>query len=129
MQNVLVVDDDPELVRLVSAWLNQAGYETASVCDAMTCIQYARRSKPDAIVLDLGLPAGGGLIALERLKRNNETAGIPVVVLTARNTATARTQAEEAGAHAFVAKEGTKDELLAALSKACSNERDIPDSF
>lgn len=127
-KSILVVDDDPDIVLLVSGWLDASGYQTETAVDAMTCIQSARRSRPDAIILDLGLPAGGGLVALERLKRNTATATIPVVVLTARDTATARAEAEKRGAFAFVPKQGNKSFLLETVSTALG-EQDQRDSF
>jgi CheY-like chemotaxis protein len=127
-KRILIVDDDPDLITLVSAWLSKGGYETLSARDAMSCVAAARKDPPAAILLDLGLPAGGGLVALERLKRIEGTAMVPVIVLTSRNTATARASAETGGAFAFLAKEGSKDALLDAVALACE-AKEIPDSF
>jgi len=127
-KKILIVADDPDLITLVSAWLGKGGYETISARDAMTCVAAARKDPPAAILLDLGLPAGGGLVALERLKRMEGTAMVPVIVLTSRNTATARASAETGGAFAFLAKEGSKDALLEAVDRACATQ-EISDSF
>ncbi|MFK7896353.1 MAG: PleD family two-component system response regulator [Myxococcota bacterium] len=127
-KKILIVDDDPDLINLVSVWLGKDGYETEIARDALTCVAAARKDPPSAILLDLGLPAGGGLVALERLKRMEGTSMVPVIVLTSRNTATARASAETGGAFAFLAKEGTKDALLAAVCRACETQ-EASDSF
>ena len=127
-KKVLLVDDDPDLVKLVGAWLRGEGYDVVSAGDTMSCLQMARREDPDVIVLDLGLPAGGGLVALERLKMNAQFSHIPVVVLTGEESAKVAEEAQSKGAASYVHKSGSKEGLLLAVHRARESST-APDSF
>ncbi len=127
-KKVLLVDDDPDLVKLVGAWLRGEGYSVISTGDTMGCLQMARREEPDVIVLDLGLPAGGGLVALERLKMNAQFSHIPVVVLTGEESTKVAEQAQEKGAAGYVHKSGSKEGLLLAVHRA-HDAQSTQDSF
>ncbi len=78
----------------------------------------ATREKPDAILLDLGLPGGDGFVVLERLRSLGSTIGIPVIVVSAREPMSNRPLAIQAGASAFLQKPVKTDELLSALQRA-----------
>jgi two-component system KDP operon response regulator KdpE len=82
----------------------------------------AVREKPDAVVLDLGLPGGDGFVVLQRFNSSTSTIGIPVVVVSAREPLVNRPKALEAGAIAFLQKPVKTDELLQALRKALTHE-------
>lgn len=125
---VLVVDDDPDMLALVGAWLRSEQYEVVTAGDALACVQQAQREQPDVIVLDLGLPAGGGHVALERLKRNPRTAAVPVVVLTASQQAADLDRAADLGAVDVLPKAGDKTSLLAAIQKSVDSSQ-VADSF
>lgn len=126
---VLIVDDDPELVALVSNWLRKEGFETCSAGDGASCIAQARSQKPDVIVLDIGLPAGDGLTALGRLKKNMHTAGIPVVVLSAKSAEEASASAISAGAVGYVEKTGSRAQFVDVVRAAMENTDDESDCF
>ena len=115
---ILVVDDDKDIQRLLGLRLRSAGYETAFASDGITAISAARQQAPDLIVLDLGLPAGDGFTVLERLQALPQLAIIPVIVLTARESAETRARALEAGAECFVAKPFESEALLEAIAAA-----------
>lgn len=119
-QKILVVDDDKDIQRLLALRLGSAGYETAFASDGITAISAARQQAPDLIVLDLGLPAGDGFTVLERLQALPQLAGIPVIVLTARESAETKARALEAGAERFVAKPFESEALLEAIAAALS---------
>lgn len=119
-QKILVVDDDKDIQRLLALRLGSAGYETAFASDGITAISAARQQAPDLIVLDLGLPAGDGFTVLERLQALPQLAGIPVIVLTARESAETKARALEAGAERFVAKPFESGALLEAIAAALS---------
>ncbi len=114
-KKVLVVDDDPDMLRLMSVKLKKSGYEVAVASDGVACMSAVRKENPDLIILDLGLPAGDGFKTLERLKSLVPFAGIPVVVLTAREASEAKERALNAGATAFFEKTAGKDEVLGAV--------------
>lgn len=80
--SVLVVDDDPNMQRWASAILQSAGHRVAVAADAMVALMMVRSFHPDVVVLDLGLPAGGGKGFLARLRKLPAYGKIPVVILS-----------------------------------------------
>ena len=87
MSKILVVEDDADSRLGLCIRLKSAGYETCMAGDGLGATMAATKERPDLILLDLGLPAGDGLAVLERLKKNNATAAIPVIVVSARDPA------------------------------------------
>src|ERR1044071_3305908 len=81
---ILVVDDEPEAVELVDFNLKQAGYSVMTAADGAEALSKARATPPDLIVLDLMLPEIGGLEVCKMLRRDPATAGVPIIMLTAR---------------------------------------------
>jgi len=116
-KRILVVDDDPDIVRLLSKRLREDGYHVDSAGDGIACMSEIRRNRPDLVVLDLGLPAGDGFVTLERLRTNAAYEGLPVVVLTGRDASECEQQAIDAGANAFFQKTAGRDEFLATISR------------
>ena len=115
---VLVIEDDVDISRLLGMQLKAGGYELAYASDAVTAMTAARKAQPDLILLDLGLPGGGGLLVLERLRAIAELAATPVVVVTARTDAAGEQDARAAGAVDFIRKPVDADELTAAIERA-----------
>jgi len=114
-KKVLVVDDDPDMLRLMSSRLKKSGFEVAFATDGVSCMSEVRKQDPDLILLDLGLPAGDGFKTLERLRGQVAFADIPVVVLTGQDASDVKDRAMEAGATDFFEKTANKDDLLAAV--------------
>lgn len=117
-RTILVVDDDQDLLGAIVIRLRASNYEVISAADAIQATSLARRSQPDLILLDIGLPGGDGFLVLERMKNNQLTAMIPVIVLTGRDPASNRRRAEEAGAFAFFQKPVDNQALLTSISEA-----------
>ena len=82
---VLVVDDEPDLLELIHYNLTKAGYDVACVLSGEEALTYVHSSLPDLIVLDVLLPGLDGLDVCKVLRRNPMTAGIPIVMITARS--------------------------------------------
>ena len=117
---VLVIDDEPTMLRVVAANLRARGYEAltaATGADGLTAIE---TQQPDCIVLDLGLPDVGGLEVLRRLRT---WASTPVVILTARDDERDRATALELGADDYVTKPFAMAELLARVRGALRRGR------
>lgn len=123
MKTVLIVEDDQDHLRALQIRLHAAGYETIWASDGLQAVAAARRERPDAIVLDLGLPGGDGYQVLQRLKVLGPTALIPIVVLSARDPAVHRDRSLQAGAVAFFQKPADADALLKTLAECCASER------
>jgi CheY-like chemotaxis protein len=81
MSKILVADDSRFQVALLTAALEQRGFEVVVALDAMQAGMVALRTSPDAIVLDINMPGGSGIEVLKRLKRSTKTQRIPVVVV------------------------------------------------
>ena len=83
MSRILVIDDDPAITELVSINLEMAGYDTAQAEDGIKGQALALQMQPDLIMLDLMLPKVAGLTVCQRLRRDDRTSTIPVIMLTA----------------------------------------------
>jgi two-component system KDP operon response regulator KdpE len=118
---ILVVDDDPDLVRALRLRLRASNYEIATAGDGYAAIAAANKERPDLILLDLGLPAGDGFVVLERLQKNDINSGVPVIVLSARDPETNERRALRAGAAAFFQKPADNEELLNVIRVSLSH--------
>ncbi|MGY1772075.1 response regulator [Blastococcus sp. SYSU D00813] len=112
MSRVLVVDDDPQLLRALRITLRAAGYEVVTAADGRTALSEAAAGHPDVVVLDLGLPDLDGTEVLAGLR---PWFGGPVLVLSARTDSTDKVEALDAGADDYVTKPFDMGELLARL--------------
>ena len=117
-KTILIVDDNADTRLVLSARLKANHYHTVFAPDAFQVMSVALRERPDAILLDLGLPGGNGLMVLERLKANICLSGIPVIIVTAEDALDAETRAIKAGAIAFLQKPVDQDKLMAVVQQA-----------
>jgi CheY-like chemotaxis protein len=104
MGRVLVVDDEPDVLLLCRLNLEQRGHEFLEAAEGSKAIELARERQPDVIVLDLMLPGISGYDVLEALQRDDETSGIPILVLTAKSLRADRERSHGLGASAFLTK-------------------------
>ena len=112
---ILVVDDEPQVLRSLSAALTAAGYETAGAGTVAEAVEAAALRPPDAVVLDLLLPDGSGVEVARRLR---EWTQVPIVVVSAVDEETEKIAALDAGADDYVTKPYAVGELLARLRAA-----------
>src|SRR6058998_3537139 len=96
-QKILVIEDDPVARADLEARLEANGYTVARAADAASALTVVNREGPDLILLDLGLPAGGGYLVLERLRKIEALASIPVLIVTGRTDAETRKRVEAMG--------------------------------
>ncbi|TQJ33655.1 response regulator [Arthrobacter sp. SLBN-122] len=115
MRTVLVVDDEPQLLRALQVNLEAEGYRVLTALDGMAALKHAEGSHPDAMVLDLGLPDINGVDVITRIRR---TSSMPIIVLSARHGSVDKVRALDAGADDYVTKPFGLDELLARLRVA-----------
>jgi DNA-binding response OmpR family regulator len=120
-KEILVVDDEIELVRGISLWLNAAGFDTCVAHDADEAVATAQSRQPSAIILDVRMPGRDGLSALGDLKRMPGTTHIPVVMLSA--SLVDQQRALDAGARFFLSKPFEGKELVAAVAAAIDKPR------
>ena len=115
---VLIIDDDEQFTLLLAGHLRSAGYPSVTAVDAMQGFMFAQRESPGLILLDINMPAGGGLSLLGRLVKSVRTQLIPVIVVTARAEPEIEAQTRATGAVGFLHKPVDRDTLLAAVAAA-----------
>lgn len=115
MTRVLVVDDDPTLVRALVVNLRARHMDVETAADGATALRRAAARPPDLVILDLGLPDLDGLEVVAGLRGWTE---VPIIVLSARDTQWAKVDALDAGADDYVTKPFGMDELLARMRAA-----------
>ena len=115
MTRVLVVDDDPQLLRALHITLTARGYRVATATDAKQALAEASRTPPDLVILDLGLPDLDGVAVAEALRG---WTNVPIIVLSARDAEAAKVNALDAGADDYVTKPFGMNELLARVRAA-----------
>ncbi len=103
-KKILVVDDDAELVELISFNLKQAGYSIGTASNGVDAIKKARTLEPDLIVLDVMMPELDGFAVCEILRRDPTTGSIPIMMLTAISSELGRMAALGSGATDFLTK-------------------------
>jgi DNA-binding response OmpR family regulator len=109
---ILVVDDEPEAVELVEFNLRQTGFEVVTAADGAEALRKARKTTPNLIVLDLMLPELDGLEVCKLLRRDPATAGIPIVMVTAKAAELDRILGLELGADDYITKPFSPRELV-----------------
>ena len=112
---ILIIDDEPSIVTLVSAYLKPEGYEVYTAVDGIAGLKAARAYKPDLIVLDLMLPGLDGIELLSRLRRESD---VYVILLTARTEETDKIVGLSVGADDYVTKPFSPRELVARIKAA-----------
>jgi two-component system alkaline phosphatase synthesis response regulator PhoP len=112
---ILIIDDEPSIVNLVSAYLKPEGYEVFTASDGNSGLKAARTFKPDLIVLDLMLPGLDGIELLSRLRRESD---VYVILLTARTEETDKIVGLSVGADDYVTKPFSPRELVARIKSA-----------
>ncbi len=118
MKKILFIEDEATLQKTFGDILKQAGYEIISATDGETGLRLANTKKPDLILLDLILPAMDGFEILEKLKKDPETKGIPVIVLTNLERMEDVERAIKVGATTYLVKTQYKiEEVIEKIKK------------
>ncbi len=115
MTKILVVDDEPSITNLVSAYLKPEGFEVFTASDGNAGLKAARAFKPDLIILDVMLPGMDGIELLSRLRRESD---VYVIMLTARTEETDKIVGLSVGADDYVTKPFSPRELVARVKAA-----------
>jgi DNA-binding response OmpR family regulator len=123
---ILVVDDEPDVLDLVTYNLGQAGFQTETAADGAEALRKARSSAPDLILLDLMLPEMDGLEVCKLLRRDTKTSAIPIIMLTARASEIDRIVGLELGADDYVPKPFSPRELVLRVKKRLEQTTGAP---
>jgi two-component system KDP operon response regulator KdpE len=113
---ILVVDDEPPILRFLRASLESQGYIVSTAADARTALDMVRKKAADLIVLDLGLPDMDGLDVVRQIRDDGET--LPIIILSSRDNESAKVTAFDLGVDDYVTKPFGIDELLARIRAA-----------
>ena len=103
-KRVLIIDDDKTMVTLMTALLRKSGFEVVAAFDGASGFMAAQKQRPDLILLDMQMPAGGGEAVWKRLASSAHTQGIPVVYVTATSVPGFAAEAEGQGAAGVIKK-------------------------
>src|SRR5262245_3364762 len=114
-QRILMVDDDREIVRVVRAYLEQAGYQVVSAYDGATALHAIRTEHPDLVVLDIMLPDLDGWSITRTMRSEPRLATLPIILLTARVDDTDKVVGLEMGADDYITKPFNPREVLARV--------------
>ena len=112
MAKILIVEDEPQIVRGLSLYLERAGYTTTSVYDGAQAIPAFRQEKPDLILLDLNLPNRDGVDICRAIRRDS---AVPIIMLTARSDEMDRLIGLELGADDYIVKPFSPREVVARV--------------
>ena len=114
-KKILLGEDDEKLAISLTALFLSQGYQTVVAHDAAHAIRSATSEDVGVIVIDLGLPGGGGLFVIETLRRIPKTSEIPILVLTANIALGTEEKAKKMGANDFILKSRNSQELLSKI--------------
>jgi two-component system alkaline phosphatase synthesis response regulator PhoP len=123
MTKILVVDDEPSIVNLVSAYLKPEGYEVVTASDGPSGLKAAQTFRPDLVVLDVMLPGMDGVEVLSRLRRDSD---VYVILLTARTEEVDKLIGLSVGADDYVTKPFSPRELVARIKAALRRLKKTP---
>ena len=115
---ILLVDDEPDMTRVIGKSLEISGYEVIIANDGIECISKAQCEQPDVILLDNVMPNMDGLTALEKLRSSQRTEDIPVIIVTALADEDSIAKALNGGADSYVVKPFDYEMLLVRITMA-----------
>lgn len=104
MSTILLVEDDPDILHMVSYKLRGAGFDVVETVDGVAALRAARDRPPDLILLDVRMPRLDGLSVCRELRAGSGTTSVPIIILTARARPQDREQAYAAGATDYIVK-------------------------
>jgi DNA-binding response OmpR family regulator len=126
-RKILVVDDEQILLDTIAYNLQQAAYQVITACDGASALEAVRRETPDLVILDIMLPEMDGLEVCRLLRRENNTATVPIMILTAKGDEIDKVVGLEVGADDYVTKPFGRRELLARV-RALLRRAEFPSS-
>jgi two-component system alkaline phosphatase synthesis response regulator PhoP len=116
-KKILVVDDEPHIVRLVEVNLQRAGYDVVKAMDGVEALEQVKAEKPDMVVLDVMMPRMDGFTVLKHLKADPETQEIPVIMLTAKAQDADIFKGWQSGVDSYLTKPFNPMELLTFVKR------------
>ncbi len=115
MTTILIVDDSPTETHVIRTELEKAGFEVLTAAEGETGLKVARESHPDAVIMDVVMPGVNGFQATRQLRRDPDTASIPVIMVTSKDQPTDRVWGMRQGAVAYLTKPVSGNDLVAKI--------------
>jgi two-component system alkaline phosphatase synthesis response regulator PhoP len=125
MSKILIVDDEQDIVELLSYNLGKEGFSTIKAYDGEAAIGLVRSEKPDLMLLDLMLPKMNGLDVCKAIRRNPQTANLPIIMLTAKGEEIDKIIGLEIGADDYITKPFSVKELIARVRSILRRMQDV----
>ena len=116
-KKILIVDDERGWVETISSWLADHGYQTAAAFDTLEALAELKSTKPDLVLLDIIMPAGGGITVLKAIRADTSTSDLPVIVITARMEDDLRQLARKLKVSDYLVKPIDMAKLLRSITK------------
>ena len=117
-KTAFVVDDDPEIRKLIVTSLSRLGFDVTQAADGRTAIKRLDESRPSLLCVDLMLPESSGYDVCEHVNGSAPLQGLPILMISARSMPEDRAQAEELGVRVYLTKPFTQAELKRAVEEA-----------
>jgi two-component system, OmpR family, alkaline phosphatase synthesis response regulator PhoP len=116
-KRILIVDDEPNIARIIEMNLTREGYEVTKAADGIDGLEAARRERPDLILLDVHMPLMNGLEMLAQMKADPDLASLPVIMLTAQSGRDELARGLDAGAEYYVTKPIDPQQLMEMIGR------------
>ncbi|MDH3584334.1 MAG: response regulator [Phycisphaerae bacterium] len=114
---ILIADDDPDVLKKLAVWLRTEGHDVTVAHDGYQAVEFARRSRPDLMILDIHMPGGDGFSVQDRTERLAGLEYIPVIYLTHDRSSSTAELVEQHGAVAVLYKPFSTDDLTEAMQR------------
>lgn len=120
-QSVLIVDDEPMARTLLRLMLVRAGFNVAEAEDGFDALDKVRKSRPDVILLDVMMPGMDGFAVCERLRNDDDTAALPIIMLSAKTDLASINKGLRVGATVYLTKPISPEDLTRHVREALEN--------
>jgi len=118
MPKIMVVDDEPDVVRMLQFRFEKDGFEVVSCGDGQSALSLAEEEKPDLIVLDIMMPLMDGMEVLRQIRSRRATSKTPVIMLTAKTSSVTVDQARQLWVSDYITKPFDPEKLVVKVRKA-----------
>jgi DNA-binding response OmpR family regulator len=116
-KKILIVDDEPDVIKMLGVRLKASGYEIISAQDGVQAVSIAHKEKPDMIILDIKMPAQDGYTVYENLKMAASTNLIPIIFLTALPPQEVEKKVKKLGADGYISKPFEAEDILKKIKE------------
>jgi len=116
-KKVLVVDDDPDTLLVYEKTLSAAGFKVLKAMNGKQSLEEARKNRPDIIIMDIMMPEADGISSILKLKGDDRTSAIPVVVATSVEEMEDRTVADSLGVAGYFVKRANMDQIITKIEE------------